>query len=272
MTRLKKPPEEHLLKPPAEVTKSSTAAHKARILLGKRRETAAREKDENRLGRDGLDSSEGKSGRDGFHTSETRERVDKEDDATSGTPRYGRHHRHQRDKNQSHRHQQHPHHSADQDGTPQRLAEAVFNPTPSNVWTPFTYVPDALAQQPATDRSPKKGDPVTPEKRPGVGVRDFTPGTDAATETDEGSDSTAHPRGEFHDKTSQDLQPHVREGARWNATEGALQRRRGRGYGKMRMGTVRRPVGEIAHPFFKRLGAANGGVSEDQGENREMVV
>jgi hypothetical protein len=271
MTRLKKPPEEHLLKPPVEVTKSSSAAaSKARILLGKRRETTAREKEENHLGRDGLDSLYGKSGRGGFDTSTAaREGVETEDDATAGNRRNGRHHHHQRDK-KSHRHQHHPHHSADLDGTPERLAEAVFNPTPSNVWTPFTYVPDALAQQPKAERSPKKGETLTPEKRPDLGVRQMTTAT--ATDTEEGSDATAHPRREFHDKTSLDLQPHAREGARWNAAEGAWQRRRGRGYGKMRMGTVRRPVGEIAHPFFKRLGAESGSVSGGQGEHREMVV
>jgi hypothetical protein len=270
MTRLQKPLEEHLLKPPVEVTKSS--ASKGRISLGKRRETAVKEKDENRLGKASPgDGSYEKTGRDGLESDAARG-PKRDDDATSGTGRQGRHHRHQRDKKHGHRHQHHPHHSADLEGTPERLAEAFFNPTPSNVWTPFTYVPEDLANQPVAGRSPRKRDPVTPEKRTVRSERVVTPGTDGVTDTDEGTDGTAHPRGEFHDKTTQDMQPHVREGARWNAAEGAWQRRRGRGYGKMRMGTVRRPVGEIAHPFFKRLAAADSGVVVNAGEYRDMAV
>lgn len=269
MTRLKKPLEEHLLKPPVEVTKSSTVASKARIVLGKRRETVVKATEEGQAG-----SSEGlheKHGRDGLESDDAR-KGPKDDNVTSETHRHERHHRHQHEKKHRHRHQHHPHHSADPEGTPEQLAEAFFNPTPFNVWTPFTYVPDDMANQPVAERPPRKRDPTAPEKRTGVEGQIVTPGTDVATDTDEGSDGTAQPRGEFHDRTRQDMQPHIREAARWNAAEGAWQRRRGRGYGKMRMGTVRRPVGEIAHPFFKRLSAADSGIVVGQGKQGEMVV
>jgi hypothetical protein len=138
----------------------------------------------------------------------------------------------------------------------------VFNPTPSNVYTPFTYV-----VEPSTAGMHQHGraDDAT-EAGQGYHARPVAASSVAPDSADEASDVTARGR-ESHPR-EEDAQPHVREHARWNAVEGAWQRRRGRGYGKMRTVVPRRLGGELAaRPFFKRLVGEHGAGSVEKGEH-----
>jgi hypothetical protein len=272
MTRLKKLPEEHLLKPPSEVTKSSLSAGKGH----KKATTTASNETRKHAGTPSESEKSLFSQTGGNETVESSDTIRStrsadghgatRSESTAHSPsQKGHAHRHSRKSisARAHRHQHHPHHSADPEATPERIAEAVFNPKPSNVYTPFTYVvePTFNGAIPGEGRRPKSlalSDSKYGSVREDEGNLDNCPTTASTATThppdsaDEGSDATpTGPHLKWAGSTPQ--QPHAREQARWNAAEGIWERRRGRGYGKMRT-MPRRRVGDIERPFFKRIG------------------
>lgn len=289
MTRLKKLPEEHLLKPPSEVTKSSIAAdkaHKKAATKATRSEQAhtASGSETSVLHQDGnLESSDTvrpvrTEGADASRSETTLHALSE--------PGQHRGHIRRSASTRVRRHQHHPHHSADPEATPERIAEAVFNPKPSNVYTPFTYVVEpagrdvlrAEGRRPTSlvlshDKSPsQRRDEAAIDACPTTASTTMTGTTNPLDSADEGSDATATGSKAKWAETNAP-QPHAREQARWNAAEGVWERRRGRGYGKMRT-MPRRRVSDIERPFFKRIGRGqqDGGANDGLGLHQAVRV
>lgn len=290
MTRLKKLPEEHLLKPPSEVTKSSLAAGKAHKkgtanAVKEIREHASTPSESEKSLRSQVGGNEAVESSDTIRSTKSTEGdpATRSESTVHASAQKGHAHRHNRKSisARAHRHQHHPHHSADPEATPERIAEAVFNPKPSNVYTPFTYVvePTFNGAPRGEGRRPRslvlsdekygsvRGDEDNLNNCPTTASTATTNRPDSA---DEGSDATpTGPHLKWAGTTPQ--QPHAREQARWNAAEGIWERRRGRGYGKMRT-MPRRRVGDIERPFFKRIGQnQEHGVPSDALEVRQAV-
>ena len=287
MTRLKKLPEEHLLKPPSEVTKSSTAAGNVRkkgAISDLKEEHTAQPGAPSPFETTFLDSKESVGNLESSDTAKPLQRTagvvaSPSDSTLHALPESGHHRRHSRKSHSARirRHQHHPHHSADPEATPECIVEAVFNPKPSNIYTPFTYVvPTAERSTPGIEGKRPTSLPLPDDKlksahkvaddisnSPTTANTTMTSATRPVDSADEGSDANViNTDPEWSEGMM--LQPHAREQARWNAAEGVWERRRGRGYGKMRM-IPRRPVCDIERPFFSRIGRiASGGANRSQ--------
>ncbi|KAJ9118343.1 hypothetical protein QFC22_004259 [Naganishia vaughanmartiniae] len=249
--RLKKPPEEHLLRPPEEVTKSSTASkHKYHIkqpgaavddrlkpslsVFGDRPEASRNNASMPETGYSGAADRE--------HRSEEKHRPELQHHSSS------HHHQQPKRHGRTGKHKHHPHHVADPDTAPERIIEALFNPKPSDVWTPFTYVvdsgfpsSDSRTERPSgvetatPQRERRKSERQTNIHKLGVPGSPLTASTTMTTDSD--SDISRTSGGTDHE---------LRE--RERRRRSAL-RRKGKPISK-----TRQPVGEIQRSFFKRLG------------------
>ncbi|KAJ9099951.1 hypothetical protein QFC21_003959 [Naganishia friedmannii] len=253
--RLKKPPEEHLLQPPPEVTKSSTASkHKYHIKQPDAQEEARLRPSLNVSGnrteasRNHTSTAERayNGATDGEGTHEDKHQPESQSGPSAHQPQNPKRH------GRTGKHKHHPHHVADPDTAPERIIEALFNPKPSNIWTPFTYVVDS--EFPSSDsrtERPSGVETATPQRERrkserqsemhkfGIFGSPLTASTTmTTTTTDSDSDVSRTSVGTNHD---------LREGERRRRS--AL-RRKGQPVGK-----ARQPVGEIQRSFFKRLGA-----------------
>jgi hypothetical protein len=256
--RLKKPPEEHLLKPPQEVTKSSTAFKNKYHVKHPDGEPEARLRPTlngsgNRPGSSRTVPGapqrrySGEAHRERMsadkHQTEARNHADAATHAAAHQlpKRHGR----------TGKHKHHPHHVADPDTAPERIIEALFNPKPSTVWTPFTYVVDSgLPSSDSRTERPSGVETVTPERERRKhekqselhksAIMGSSPLTANTTMTTTDSDSDVSRTSD----ADTDHELRERERRRRNAL-----RRKGKPVGK-----TRQPVGEIQRSFFKRLG------------------
>ncbi|GHJ87974.1 hypothetical protein NliqN6_4376 [Naganishia liquefaciens] len=278
MTRLKQLPEQHLLKPLSETTKSSSVKRKTEAgtsTKGTHLKQADSPEGIDPHGREERNGNLDSSDTTKPHHGKTGLTASPSDSTAHLQPESSHHRRHSRKSHSARlrRHQHHPHHTADPETTPECIVEAVFNPKPSNVYTPFTYVvaPGGRSVRGTDGKQPKS--PVLPEDklRSHDKVADhmdvslisanttMTSTTNPAESADEGSDTSAVDL-KVNWIETESLQPHAREQARWNAAQGVWERRRGRGYGKMRT-MPRRAVNDIERPFFKRLGRSEDGAA-----------
>jgi hypothetical protein len=251
--RLKKPPEEHLLKPPQEVTKSSTALkHRYHIKQTGGEEDAHLRPALNVFGKTRTEPSRSNtSTHERAYSGEAVRKPISEDKQQQGPNPSTHHHQHQHQHQKRHgrtgKHKHHPHHVADPDTAPERIIEALFNPKPSNVWTPFTYVVESeLPSSDSRTERPSGVETATPQRerrksemhKLGILGSPLTASTTiTTTTTDSDSDVSRTSGGTDHE---------LRE--RERRRRSAL-RRRGKPVAK-----TRQPVGEIQRSFFKRLG------------------